>query len=46
MKIAIRWSCFLQFLEKQMTEHSGDIVAADADQLRRIGKLVEGVDLS
>jgi len=35
---------FLQFMDKQMTEHPGDIVAADADQLRRIGKLVEGVD--
>ena len=36
---------FLQFMEKQMTEHPEDIVAADADQLRRIGKLVEGVDV-
>jgi antitoxin PrlF len=36
---------FLQFMDKQMTEHPGDIVAADADQLRRIGKLVEGVDV-
>lgn len=35
---------FLQFMEKQMNEHPQDIVAADADQLRRIGKLVEGVD--
>jgi len=35
---------FLQFLEKQMGEHPEDIVAADANQLRRIGKLVEGVD--
>jgi len=37
---------FLQFLEKQMSEHPEDIVAADADQLRRIGKLVEGVEVS
>lgn len=36
---------FLQFMEKQLTEHPGDIVAADADQLRRIGNLVEGVDV-
>jgi antitoxin PrlF len=36
---------FLQFMDKQMTEHPGDIVTADADQLRRIGKLVEGVDV-
>ncbi len=35
---------FLQFLEKQLSEHPEDIVAADADQLLRIGKLVEGVD--
>lgn len=35
---------FLRFLDKQMTEHPEDIVAADADQLRRIGRLVEGVD--
>ena len=35
---------FLQFMEKQLTEHPEDIVAADADQLRRIGKLVEDVD--
>ena len=34
---------FLRFLEKQMTEHPEDIVAADVDQLRRVGKLVEGV---
>ena len=37
---------FLQFLEKQMTEHPEDIVATDAAQLRRIGKLVEGVDVN
>lgn len=35
---------FLQFLERQMTERPQDIVSADAAQLRRIGKLVEGVD--
>lgn len=35
---------FLQFMEKQMTGHPEDIVAADADQLRRIGKLVKGVN--
>ena len=34
---------FLQFMEKQMTEHPEDIVAADATQLRRIGKLVKGI---
>jgi antitoxin PrlF len=34
---------FLQFLEEQMTKHPQDIVAADADQIRRIGKLVKGV---
>ena len=34
---------FLRFLEAQMTHHSEDMVAADADQLRRIGKLVKGV---
>ena len=36
---------FLQFLERQMSEHPQDIVAADARQLHRIGKLVEGVDV-
>ena len=36
---------FLQFIDKQMMEHPGDSVAADADQLRRIGKLVEGIDV-
>lgn len=35
---------FLQFMEKQMTEHPEDIVAADAAQLRRIGKLIKGVE--
>ena len=34
---------FLQFMEAQMTKHPEDIVAADAHQLRRIGKLVKGV---
>lgn len=34
---------FLRFLQKQMTEHPEDIVAADPDQLRRIGRLVKGV---
>ncbi len=36
---------FLQFLEAQMTKHPQDIVAADAGQLRRIGKLVKGVNV-
>ena len=36
---------FLQFMEGQLTQHPEDIVAADADQLRRIGKLVEDVDV-
>lgn len=34
---------FLQFMEKQMIEHPEEIVAADAEQLRRIRKLVKGV---
>lgn len=34
---------FLQFLEQQMIDNPQDIVAADAAQLRRIGKLVKGV---
>ena len=34
---------FLQFMEQQMTAHPEDIVAIDASQLRRIGKLVKGV---
>ena len=38
-------TAFLQFLEKQMTKHPEDSVAVDADQLRRSGKLVEGVTL-
>jgi antitoxin PrlF len=37
---------FLQFMEQQMTQHPHDIVAADAEQLRRIGKLVKGVKLA
>jgi len=36
-------AAFLQFMERQMTQHPQDIVAADADQLRRIGRLVKGV---
>jgi antitoxin PrlF len=34
---------FLRFLEQQMTKHPEDIVTADSDQMRRIGKLVKGV---
>ena len=37
---------FLQFMEKQMTEHPEDIVAVDEAQLRRIGKLVKGVEVA
>ena len=37
---------FLQFMEKQMTEHPEDIVVADAAQLRRISKLVKGVEVA
>ena len=33
----------LRFIEAQMTMQPEDIAAADADQLRRIGKLVKGV---
>ena len=36
---------FLQFLEKQMAAHPGMIEPVDRDQLARIGKLVEGVDV-
>ena len=36
-------AAFLQFLEGQLREHPDAVVAADAAQLRRIGKLVEGV---
>lgn len=35
----------LSFMTQQMTVHPEDIVAADAEQLRRIGKLVQGVDV-
>ena len=38
-------SSLLRFMAEQMTEHPEDIVAADVDQLRRIGKLVKGVSL-
>lgn len=34
---------FLRFMEEQMIRHPEEIVPADAEQLRRIGKLVEGV---
>ncbi len=37
---------FLQFMEKQMIQHPEDIVAADAAQLRRIGKLVRGIEVA
>ena len=37
---------FLQFMEKQMTEHPEDIAAADAAQLRSIGKLVKGIEVA
>jgi len=33
----------LGFIEAQMTMHPEDMAGADADQLRRIGKLVKGV---
>lgn len=33
----------LRFIERQMSEHPEDIMAADSDQLRRIGRLVKGV---
>lgn len=33
---------FLGFLERQMAERPGDIVAADEAQLKRIAKLVKG----
>ena len=35
---------FLRFMEKQMIEHPEDIVGVGPGQLRRIGKLVKGVD--
>lgn len=34
---------FLGFLERQMAERPGDIVAADEVQMKRIAKLVRGV---
>jgi antitoxin PrlF len=37
---------FLRFMEAQMTKHPEEIVAADACQLRRIGKLVKGVKVA
>ena len=37
---------FLRFMEKQMTERPEDIVSADAAQLRRIAKLVKGVNVA
>lgn len=36
---------FLHFLEKQMAEHPELIEPVDREQLARIGKLVEGVDV-
>ena len=36
----------LEFLQQQMTKRPQDTVVADADQLRRIGKLVKGVALN
>ena len=35
---------FLQFLEKEMAKHPELIEPADRKQLKRIGKLVEGVE--
>jgi len=35
---------FLKFLERQMTEHPELIVPVDRTQLKRIGKLVAGVE--
>jgi len=35
---------FLAFLEKEMNAHPEDIVPADSAQLRRIAKLVKGVE--
>ena len=37
---------FLQIMEKQMTAHPEDIVEADTAQLRRIGNLVKGVEVT
>lgn len=36
---------FLQFLERQMTDSPQDLVAADAEQIRRIGNLANGVKI-
>jgi len=36
---------FLRFLQNQMADHPDEIVSADAAQLRRIGKLVKGVEV-
>lgn len=36
---------FLHFIEKQMAEHPELIEPVDREQLARIGKLVEGVDV-
>lgn len=36
-------AAFLHFLEDQLRAHPEDVVVADTAQLRRIGKLVEGV---
>ena len=36
---------FLQFLERQMTDSPQDVVAADAEQIRRIGNLANGVKI-
>jgi hypothetical protein len=35
-------AAFFRFIEKQTAVHLDDIVEADSDQLRRIGKLVTG----
>src|SRR3982074_1559810 len=35
-------AAFLRFIEKQTAVHLDDIVEADSDHLRRIGKLVTG----
>ena len=37
-------AAFLQFMGQQMPEHPEEVVPSDADQLRRIGRLVEGVN--
>ena len=36
---------YLEFLQQQIAKRPQDAVAADANQLRRIGKLVKGVAL-